>query len=89
MGLLDGTAYQPRASAITEFTHWKTLRSFRYRYLIHDDGREALWDLDLDPGAYRDVADDPEYAGTLASHRHLLLQHLLQAERPLPRTWPY
>ena len=88
-GLLDGTAYPPRKSAITEFTHWKTLRSAHYRYLIHDDGHEELWDLNRDPGADCNVAAQPEYADILAAHRYMLLQHLLQAERPLPRTWPY
>lgn len=88
-GLLNGTDYRPRQSAVTEFTHWKTLRSAQHRYLLHADGRESLWDLARDPGAYRDLVAEPKYADILSAHRQLLLQHLLQAERPLPRTWPY
>jgi arylsulfatase A-like enzyme len=88
-GLLNSTDYEPRSAAITEFTHWKTLRSAQYRYLIHDDGCESLWDLAHDPDGYHDLSAQPAYADILSTHRQMLLQHLLQAECPRPRVWPY
>lgn len=77
------------ASALMEHTGWKTLRTAQYRYLIHDDGRESLWDLTSDPKEYRDIVTEPRYQPILAEHRRLLLQKLLAGERPLPRTWTY
>ncbi|RMB58976.1 sulfatase family protein [Tessaracoccus antarcticus] len=77
------------AIAVTEHAGWRSVRTPRYRYLIHADGTECLWDLVSDPGGHVDVAADPDHADTLAEHRRLLLQRLLESERPLPRTWPY
>lgn len=87
--LLRGSEYVPRQSALTEHVGWKALRTGRYRYLVHDDGSEKLWDLERDPGEYQDVSTDGAYRDVLAEHRRLLLQRLLGAERPLPRVWPY
>lgn len=78
-----------RADVLMEHTGWKTLRSARVRYVVHDDGRELLFDLDAPWGEYRDVAGDAAYAGDLAEMRRRLVLRLLQAERPLPRVWPY
>lgn len=75
--------------AITEHAGWRSVRTPGYRYLIHADGTESLWHLDADPGGHVDVAAEPEHAVALAEHRRLLLQRQLEAERPLPRTWPY
>ena len=72
-----------------EATGWKTLRTQHYRYLIHEDGREMLWDIVNDPFEYQNVVDDPDYGEILDRHRHLLLKKLLKRERPLPRIWPY
>ena len=76
-------------AAITEGVGWKTMRTQDYRYVLHADGREMLWHLPSDPGAYRDVADDPAHADSLMRCRHLLLRRLLEMERPLPRAWTY
>ncbi len=76
-------------SVLMEFTGWKTLRTETYRYLIHADGRECLYDLRRPWGEYRDVSTDRVYAQDLADMRHRLLQRLVEAERPLPRIWPY
>lgn len=89
MPLIDGQAARGRASAITEATGWKALRTEYYRYLFHSDGSESLFDLRADPGEYVDVAEDQSYAADLAQLRHLLLQRMLAAEQPLPREWPY
>ena len=78
-----------KSVALTEGNGWKSLRTADFRYLAHSDGRENLWDLRDDPGAYRDVASDAAYADALAECRHALLTRLLDMERPLPRAWTY
>lgn len=78
-----------RASALVEHRGWKGIRTERHRYLFEAGGRESLFDLEADPGEYVNVAAEPAYANTLAAARAELLRHLLDAERPLPRTWPY
>jgi len=75
--------------ALVEHDGWKALRTADYRYLIHADGRELLWDLTKDPQEYQDVANDADYQSILAHHRRLLLQKLLTMERPRPRIWAY
>lgn len=75
--------------ALTEGNGWKCLRTPRYRYLIHADGRESIWDIDADPGENHDVAADDSYQVALSECRHLLLHRLLEIEHPQPRTWVY
>ena len=87
--LLAGDAHRNKASALTEGSGWKSLRSEHYRYLAHADGRENLWDMREDPGAYHDVTGSADYQSALAECRHLLLTRLLAMERPLPRAWTY
>lgn len=77
------------ALAVTEHHGWRSVRTPDYRYLIHADGTECLWHLAVDPHGHVDVAGETDHAETLAEHRRLLLQRQLEAERPLPRTWPY
>lgn len=77
------------AYAIMEHAGWKTLRTARYRYLIHADGSELLWDLATDPQGYHNVADEPTSQPILAEHRRLLLQHIVTSERPRSRIWTY
>ncbi len=86
---LRGAPGSGDGSAVMEASGWKTLRTATHRYLIHADGRESLWDLAQDPREYRNVAGDERYSAVLADHRHMLLQRLLDMERPLPRTWVY
>ena len=74
---------------ITEHAGWRSVRTRSYRYLIHADGRESLWHLDDDPHEDTDVAASTAHATALTDHRLLLLQRLLDSERPLPRSWPY
>jgi len=75
--------------ALTEHNRWKSVRVPGYRYVCEADGSESLFDLRRDPGAYHDISGEPEAAGILADVRHRLLKRLLEAERPLPRTWAY
>ena len=94
---LQGCSLLPRlhndapgaTSALTEHTGWKSLRTERFRYLLHADGTEQLYDLSAEWGDYRDLAADSAYAADLAAVRHELGHKLLAAERPLPRAWPY
>jgi arylsulfatase A-like enzyme len=76
-------------SALMEMGDWKSLRTPGFRYIAHADGRERLWDLERDPGEYRDVAAEPAYAPALAELRHALLRRLIERERPRARVWPY
>lgn len=78
-----------RNSALMEGTGWKALRTTRFRYVFHVDGRECLYDLLTDPDGYHDVAEDGHYGDALADCRKTLLTRLIANERPLDRTWPY
>ncbi len=87
--LLNGNGARQKRVALTEGTGWKSLRIPRFQYLIHADGRESLWDLAIDPGAYHDVAENGNYGDELTACRRYLLTQLLAMERPLPRVWTY
>ena len=86
--LMEGKAWKPKP-ALMEMRGWKSIRTSGYRYVTEANGRESLFDLKTDPGEYRNVAADPDYNAALAEHRRLLLQRLIEAERPLPRVWTY
>ncbi|MCY4062422.1 MAG: sulfatase-like hydrolase/transferase [Chloroflexi bacterium] len=88
-GLLSGGGSRQKASALTEAHGWKSLRTPQFQYLIHDDGRENLWDIQADSGAYHDVAEHEAYRDELAECRRLLLIRLLAMERPRERSWTY
>ncbi|MBN2448862.1 MAG: sulfatase-like hydrolase/transferase [Lentisphaeria bacterium] len=75
--------------AITEMTGWKAARVPGFRYIMRANGEELLFDLDRDPGEYRNMAADPAYAVTLSDLRARLLRRLLAAERPKPLVWAY
>ena len=68
---------------------WKTIRTDRFRYIAEADGRESLYDLEVDPSAYHDVSGEPGYTQALADARRELIARLLERERPIPRVWPY
>jgi arylsulfatase A-like enzyme len=89
LALLEGRDYVPRTCALTEMNGWKTVRTDRFRYVAEADGGESLYDLGADPGAYHNVASDPNCAEALAMARHELITGLLGRERPLARVWPY
>ena len=88
-GLLSGGGSRQKDIALTEAHGWKSLRTPQFQYLIHNDGRERLWDLQADPGAYHDVAGQEAYRYELAECRRLMLTRLLAMERPRERTWTY
>ena len=87
--LMNSGGPRHKEAALTEAHGWKSLRTAQFQYLIHDDGRENLWDLSVDPGAYHDLAQSSNYHDALADCRHLLLTRLLAKERPRERTWTY
>lgn len=87
--LRDGATPPLRDSALVEHTGWRSLRTERFHYVIHDDGEEHLWDLASDPAETDDVALDPRYVGEIARLRHLMLTRIITAHAPTPRTWPY
>ena len=87
-GMIDGDA-DGRTSALTEMTGVKILRMESLRYIAHADGREELYDLAKPLGEYTDVAAEDAYADALADARAELIRHLIDMERPMPRTWPY
>lgn len=88
-GVMNGDSDRHKAIALTEAHGWKSLRTPQFQYLIHDDGRENLWDLQADPGACHDVARKSQYQAALADCRQLLLTRLLAMERPRERAWTY
>jgi arylsulfatase len=85
----EATPDDDASCALFEAHGWRGIRSVRFRYVIHSDGRELLWDLEADPGEYVSVAQEPAYAGALADCRKRMLRKILGIERPLPRVWPY
>ncbi len=68
---------------------WRAWRTSDRRYLLHADGREMLLDLTQPFGEYDDVASDPNYASDLATLRHELATKMIDAHRPLRKTWAY
>jgi len=86
---MEGQSFAGRESALTEGAGVKALRTAKYRYVSYANGRELLLHLEEDRHGYRNVADEPAHAQALAEVRHRMLQHLLQMERPIPRTWAY
>ncbi|MGV8968378.1 MAG: sulfatase [Cellulomonas sp.] len=75
--------------AVTEHHGWRSVRTPTHRYVVHADGSERLFDLGESPLSEVDVVDAPEHQAALAEIRRLVLQRVLEVERPLPRTWPY
>jgi arylsulfatase A-like enzyme len=89
MALVNGSDQPVKDVALMEFTGWKMVRSCNFRYVVHEEGREFLYDLQAPWGEYRDVSVKTEYRAALADHRHLLLQRLITMERPRKRIWNY
>jgi arylsulfatase A-like enzyme len=87
--LLENRRFEARTSALTEMEGARTLRIDGFRYVAHVGGQEHLYHLTQDPAGYHDVAADPSYAPKLAELRHLLLQRMIENERPLHRQWAY
>jgi arylsulfatase len=78
-----------KTSALMEFEDWKSLRTRDYRYTLHQDGTENLYDIHKDPGEYCDLAGDEDHRTILADMRKRLLLRLTHAEARLPATCAY
>ena len=96
VGMLRGETEVGRDSVLTEFKNphtgfsVKTLRTEDLKYFRYQDGREVLYDLNEQDEEVSNRAEDPGYAGKLASMRNLLLSRLIAAEDDLPaKTHPY
>jgi arylsulfatase A-like enzyme len=87
--LLRDESYTGKGSAIMEHAGWKTIRTECFRYVTKADGGELLFDLANDPGEYRDESQNPAYNAVISELRGMLLRRMLNAERPLKRTWTY
>jgi uncharacterized sulfatase len=60
-----------------------SVRTGRYRYVEWDGGRRGveLYDHEADPHEHRNLADDPQHAGTVADMKRLL-REALPGRRP-------
>jgi arylsulfatase A-like enzyme len=64
--------------AITTHNHDNHgVRSERWRYIRYADGAEELYDMQVDPHEWRNLAGDPEYADALSEHKRWLPQKSL------------
>jgi arylsulfatase A-like enzyme len=65
-----------RSYVASENHYGRMIRSDRYKYSAYDssDSKEALVDLENDPGEIRNLVDDPKYQDTLLEHRRLLAE---------------
>jgi arylsulfatase A-like enzyme len=64
--------------------HGKCIRTERYKYeLWSPGGEEKLYDLQEDPGEWRDMAQDQKYFSLLGEMRKRLARHLMESEKPV------
>lgn len=78
-----------RDSALIEFRGARSLRTSRYLYVVHADGKEALYDQQASLGAYRDLSGAAEHASTLAGLRRQMLGRMIAAAPVRARSWAY
>ena len=57
------------------------VRSERYRYIRYYDGSEELYDHEIDPNEWTNLAGDPDYAAVRAE----LAERLPKEDAPDPR----
>ncbi len=87
--LIHGEAHGGKNDALMEMRGWKSVRNQCYRYVMHANGRECLWDLEAEFGQYRDVAGQAAYRADLAAMRARLVQRVIRTESPQERSWTY
>ena len=75
---LTRTGSVGRDAALVEDVNGKALRTEEYRYLLHADGREELFDLTAEYHEYRDVSGD--HPDVVADHRKRLLDRLTEID---------
>ena len=64
----------------------KSITTNRYKYAFWntEDGQE-LYDMQEDPLEMRNLARDPGSQDLVRQHKEMLLQHLLDSEKPIRR----
>lgn len=70
--LRDPAAPRLRPALMTEQRGNHAVRTARYRYIRYADGGEELYDHATDPHEWTNLAGDPRFRETLASHRRWL-----------------
>ncbi|MEO1237953.1 MAG: sulfatase-like hydrolase/transferase, partial [Planctomycetota bacterium] len=89
---LSGQPFRGKPGVLMESSqfpgHWRTWRTPTHRYVLHDNGREHLYDLTAEHGEYHDVVDDPVHRDALYEHRHGLATKMIDAYHATPRGWP-
>nr|WP_166830841.1 sulfatase [Thalassoroseus pseudoceratinae] len=68
----DATREWPAITTHNQGNHG--IRSERWRYIHYADGTEELYDMQVDPNEWRNLADMAQYAEVLAEHRKWLPQ---------------
>lgn len=102
----DGSSLRPLLEA-PETAEWErpavieyrrgnaAVRSARYRYIRYQDGGEELYDHEIDPLEWENLADDPDHAETIGELARWLPQSWAQAARTKgaftfdPETWTW
>jgi len=78
----DGPWHRPAYTVVTRGkTLGRSIRTARYRYTEWDEGRQGveLYDHEMDPQEYHNLAADPSYSGVVRQ-----LKRLLAASKPQP-----
>jgi arylsulfatase A-like enzyme len=72
---------------LTHTPDGRMLRSRRYKYTVYSEGahREALVDLEKDPGEMVNLAADPKHRATLVEHRSMLAEWCRQTGDKFPQ----
>ena len=67
-----------------------TVRTMDYKYYLHENGTEILYDLKADPYELHNVVKDPDHAEALAQMRLCMLRSIQNAAcYGLPRSDEY
>ena len=87
--LLEGREYAPRSSAYMYWkipfgSHWRALRTERFKYCVSGDGQELLYDLEADPAELRNVVDEEGCSAALGECRRELISRTFGAESQYP-----
>ncbi|TWT65267.1 sulfatase [Allorhodopirellula solitaria] len=70
--LRDPMAAWNRPAVMTYLRGNHAVRSDRWRYIRYADGSEELYDHEVDPNEWNNLAGDRQYADVIASHRQWL-----------------
>ena len=93
--LLKGVTTEHRGSALTEFFdsyqgRQTTVRTAEYKYYMHENGNELLYDLGKDPNELSNVANEPAYEYTKLKMQALMMKRIQHASyHGLQRTDEY